>query len=289
MPQVILLAADGSAISNNAVRYVADNLALSAVEYDLRLIHVLYRVPPRAAAAVGRDIVENYYQSEMDEALKSARRVLDGKGIRYQTVRRIGNPGQEMARYAQAEHAELVVMGSHGRGAAKGLLLGSTAQSLIAGCDVPVLVLREGNPSARSGEILVAVDGSKYTRHAIAYFLHHRALFGAGAKLTLLHVGAAPSRLSFMRKRGEQREMLDAENEQALRPARRLLTRAKVEWREARAQGEPGAEIAAYARQHACDLIVMGSHGRGAMTGLLLGSVAQKTLSACRTPVLIVR
>jgi nucleotide-binding universal stress UspA family protein len=114
-------------------------------------------------------------------------------------------------------------------------------------------------------------------------------LFGADASLTLLHVGTPPSRFPFAQKKSGQREALDAEFELAMRPARRLLKRATVAWREERAQGEPGVEIAAYARRHACDLIVMGSHGRGAMTGLLLGSVTQKTLSGCRTPVLIVR
>lgn len=288
-PLLILLAVDGSLQARGAARYVTERLMLGSVANELHLVHVLYRIPPRAASAVGRDIVESYYQSEMEEALKAATPILDAKQVRYQIVRRIGNPGPEIAHYARTKQADLVVMGSHGRGAAKGLLLGSAAQSVIADCSVPVLVVRGGKVQPRSGEILVAVDGSAYTRHAIAFLLRHRGLFGADARLTLIHVATPPRAWPFARGRREQRETLEAEYERAMRPARRLLMRAKVAYREARAQGDPGAQIAGYARRHACDLIVMGSHGRGAMTGLLLGSVAQKTLSACTTPLLIVR
>lgn len=288
-PLLILLAVDGSLQARGAARYVTERLMLGSVAHELHLVHVLYRIPPRAASAVGRDIVESYYQSEMEEALKAATPILDAKQVRYQIVRRIGSPGPEIAHYARTKQTDLVVMGSHGRGAAKGLLLGSAAQSVIADCSVPVLVVREEKVQPRSGEILVAVDGSAYTRHAITFLLRHRGLFGADARLTLIHVATPQRAWPFARGKREQRETLEAEHERAMRPTRRLLTRAKVAYREARAQGDPGAQIARYARRHACDLIVMGSHGRGAMTGLLLGSVAQKTLSACTTPMLIVR
>lgn len=288
-PLKLLLPVDGSPQASSAARYVAEHLALESVAHELHLMHVLYRIPPRAASAVGRDIVENYYQSEVDQALKVARRLLDHKNIQYRIVRRIGHPGSEVARYAERERVDLIVMGSHGRGTAKGLLLGSVAQSVIAHCNVPVLVVREREGVVRSGEIVLAIDGSAYTRRALAYWLRHRGLFGAHAQLTLMHVAAPPGGFAFALKKSARREALQAEHEQALRPARRLLTRAKAAWREVCVEGEPAAEIAAYARRHACDLIVMGSHGRGAMTGLLLGSVTQKTLSACRTPVLIVR
>ena len=50
----------------------------------------------------------------------------------------------------------------------------------------------------------------------------------------------------------------------------------------------PGTEIANYAKEHNCDLIVMASSGRGSMSQLLLGSTVQKILSASSCSVLIV-
>lgn len=53
--------------------------------------------------------------------------------------------------------------------------------------------------------------------------------------------------------------------------------------------GRPYSEIVQYARHHAIDLIVMGTHGRGPVAHLLLGSVAEKVLRAAPCPVLTVR
>jgi nucleotide-binding universal stress UspA family protein len=51
--------------------------------------------------------------------------------------------------------------------------------------------------------------------------------------------------------------------------------------------GPPAEVIAEIAAQH--DLVVMGSHGHGAVGGLVLGSVTQRVLAACKTPVLVIR
>jgi nucleotide-binding universal stress UspA family protein len=48
-------------------------------------------------------------------------------------------------------------------------------------------------------------------------------------------------------------------------------------------------EIVKYAKAHAIDLIVMGTHGRGAMAQLLVGSVAEKVVRTAPCPVLTVR
>jgi nucleotide-binding universal stress UspA family protein len=53
--------------------------------------------------------------------------------------------------------------------------------------------------------------------------------------------------------------------------------------------GEPAREIVAYAEESACDLIVVGTHGRGAPSRWVLGSVAERVVRASRVPVLTVR
>lgn len=54
-------------------------------------------------------------------------------------------------------------------------------------------------------------------------------------------------------------------------------------------QGSPAAEIVAYAREKQMDLIVMGTHGRGGLAHLLLGSVAERVLRHAPCPVLTIR
>lgn len=289
MPFVILLAVDGSSHSLNAARHVAAIIAGSPAEFELRLMHVQYRIPPRPAAAVGRDIVEAYYRSETEEAVKAATRLFNDGNVSHQLVRRIGNPATEIVRYAQCESVDLIVMGSHGRGAAKSLLLGSVAQGVIAGCNAPVLVVRDGATPPRNAEIVVAFDGSAFARRALTYLLRHRRQLAPDAPITLLHVTISIGGGFLKLKEAEKRQFLKAEMDRAMRPARRLLTRARVPWQEVQAEGNCGVEIAAYAHRHDPGLIVMGSHGHGAVAGLLLGSVTQKTIGLCRAPVLIVK
>ena len=69
----------------------------------------------------------------------------------------------------------------------------------------------------------------------------------------------------------------------------RQPARARLECREVVLHGKAAAEIASYARKGKYDLIVMGSHGYGAIERLLLGSVVAKVLALCKTPVLLIR
>jgi nucleotide-binding universal stress UspA family protein len=54
-------------------------------------------------------------------------------------------------------------------------------------------------------------------------------------------------------------------------------------------EGSPGEEIVAHADDDGCDLIVMGTHGRGGIDRLLLGSVAERVVRTSEVPVLTVR
>jgi nucleotide-binding universal stress UspA family protein len=53
--------------------------------------------------------------------------------------------------------------------------------------------------------------------------------------------------------------------------------------------GQPAQVIAHQAQELQVDLVLMGSHGRGAVSGALLGSVATKVLHLCERPVLLVK
>lgn len=288
----ILLPVDGSRHSLNAARYVAERLLPADPEAELQILHVRFRIPPRAAAAVGRGLLEEYYRDEMKEAVKEVRQLLDRQHVQYKLLRMVGHPGAEIARHAEAAGVDLVVMGSHGLGAVKGMVLGSVTQGVIAGCDVPLLVVRDEQVRASGGDVLVAVDGSAHTRKAIAYLLRHRDLLLASSRITLMHVSPRllSPRFTFATGKAALQQQREQEREQAMRGARRLLAKVRgLKCKEVHASGDPGECIADYARGNRCSLIVMGSHGRGGMTSLLLGSVAQKTLAAGRTPVLIIR
>lgn len=284
----ILLAVDGSSYALNAARYVAERLWPADPDAEIDLVHVVGRIPPRPAAAVGKTVVNEYYRSKTEAAFQPVRKLLDARGIPYQSTRLLGNPRLEIAQHAESTAADLVVLGCQGLGAVKNLLLGSVVQAVIAGCKTPLLVVRESNLPPAQGEVLVAVDGSAHSRKALAYLLRHRKKLANNSRLTLLHVSPPPPWLVTM-GRAAVNQLRKAEFEQAMRGARRLISKARIKCKLLHVTGDPGERIANHARGNHSSLIVMGSHGRGGMAGLLLGSVAQKTLSAARTPVLIVR
>ena len=139
-------------------------------------------------------------------------------------------------------------------------------------------------------KILVAVDGSKYTRRAVDYLISHREQFGGLPELTLVNVQyALPNHIAASLGKSMAGKFYADEWRKATALAKRLLDRAKIPYREANLIGEPGTVIAAQAAKGKFDLVVMGSHGHSSLANLVLGSCASKVLSLSKVPVLILR
>lgn len=139
-------------------------------------------------------------------------------------------------------------------------------------------------------KILVAADGSKFAHHALDYLIKHLDMFGGQPDLHLAHVRLpVPGRAAAALSRDMVQKYYQDECRKAIAPAKRLLDKAGVRHKDVMLVGDPGAELAAYAVKGKFDLVVMGSHGHGALAGLVLGSSATKVLANCKVPVLIVR
>lgn len=80
--------------------------------------------------------------------------------------------------------------------------------------------------------------------------------------------------------------LLEEEGEHAIEEFERLAGDQRVET--AIEKGNPSEEIVDYARRENCDTIVMGTHGRGGINRLLLGSVAERVVRASPVPVVTV-
>ena len=138
--------------------------------------------------------------------------------------------------------------------------------------------------------ILLAVDGSTYTKRMLAYLAIHSELFAKGNSYAVLTVQSQlPPRVRAAVGRTVVEQYQLEEAEKILSPVSKFLLRhgidAKTTWK----VGHAGDTIAKFADSGKFDLLVMGSHGHGTLTNLVMGSVATAVLAHCKVPVLLVR
>lgn len=146
------------------------------------------------------------------------------------------------------------------------------------------------NASNARPKVLVPVDGSTYSDRAVDLLLGQMAAEGP-MELHLLNVqipidsGHARMFVSAGDVEAYHRE----EGLAALKSARAKLDAAGVDYAWHIAVGRVADTIVRFAREHAVDRIVMGTHGRSALTDLLMGSVASEVSRAVSVPVTLVK
>lgn len=140
-------------------------------------------------------------------------------------------------------------------------------------------------------KILLAADGSEHTRRAAEYLVAHLRELARPPEMHLLNVHAPiPYARAAAVAGGEAvAKYHEEECKAALAVAERVFAQAGVRYDSAWVAGDAAQQIAAYAEQHGIGLIVMGSHGHGALRNLTLGSVADGVLRAAKVPVLIIK
>jgi nucleotide-binding universal stress UspA family protein len=208
-----------------------------------------------------------------------------------------GPVARSILRYARRNHADLIVMTTHGLGGFRRAWLGSVADTLLRWIRIPLLLIRPSDsisppaPIESFSNVLVALDGSRTAEHAMD---RSAGLpFGADSKCTLLRVASAPwipvSPYLPDTVRVNQEEM-EARTTEAERYLDRMANRAAEHWRTidrhvigayrvAETILEDGTEIGA-------DLIVVGTHG-GRLRRAALGSVADKVIRGANVPVFV--
>lgn len=140
-------------------------------------------------------------------------------------------------------------------------------------------------------KVLSAIDGSESSIRALRYVIDHTALFGAEPEIILLnvHLPIPSGRVKAVLGNDIVEQYYREESEAALAEARKLLHSAPCNVVERRVVGQPAEQIVAAAKQHECDMIVMGAHNHTRLGTLLLGSVAMRVAAESPVPVLTVK
>lgn len=297
----ILIPVDGSSFSDSAVNFVASRKMLVQNHPEVELVNVQHPVSARVGRAAGKEMVDRYQASEASKVIKPCVATLKRAGVIAQTNCLIGLPGPTVGKIAFEHDADLIVMGSHGHTGFKNVLFGSVTNAVLASCSTPLLVLRDVLIIKKDSlHIGIALDGGKYDVAAAKFVIKHRDLFGAEPSITLMHVVPDIQNLvipGFLGKNlmpGLEPAQVEAMQrgafEMALAAPQKLFKAAGLSVQEARLIGNnPGDAIANFAKQAKLDLVVLGSHGRGALLSVTLGSVSTRVAAKCRKPLLLIR
>lgn len=207
-----------------------------------------------------------------------------------------GFVAEQIAQYAAAVKADLVLITTHGHTGVSRMWLGSVADALIRCTSLPLLVIHPSLGHHVPAEVLtfahimVTLDGSELSARILPAAAD--LALATGATLTLVHVVSSAAVLGtrifpllpddVAPAMEKAREYLEGRAE-TLR-ARGLTVRTHVEEHEA-----PGRAIAAIADKLDADMIALATHGYGGLKRALLGSVADKVLRSSPLPLLVQR
>lgn len=173
----ILVPIDGSEFSKHSIEFVTSRATLLGHNPEIELLSVQAPVPARASKLIGNGSLSGYYDEEANVILEPAIEALKAAGVKATARYAVGEAAPTIAKVAEESGADLIIMGSHGRSALKGLLLGSVTNSVLALCDKPVLILRnKPAPTNDSLKVGVAIDGSKYGEAAVEHILKNLSL-----------------------------------------------------------------------------------------------------------------
>ncbi|NLD53188.1 MAG: universal stress protein [Burkholderiaceae bacterium] len=139
-------------------------------------------------------------------------------------------------------------------------------------------------------KILLAVDGSSFTRRMLSYLAVHDELLGSSKEMTALTVvpPIAPRAHSQIAREIVQ-DYYEWTAAEVFKPVQAFARQNGWQLACLSQVGDAAVEIARCAEEGKYDLICMGSHGHSSVAGVALGSVVTKVLARCRVPLLIIR
>ena len=138
----ILLAVDCSAYTQKMLAYLTSHQEMLGTGHEYTIITVQPLLPPRARAALGKEVVEQYYDEESAKILQPVLEFLKGRGVEAQSIAKVGPIADTIIHAAQDGKFDLIAMGTHGHGALGRLVMGSVSSQVLAGCTIPVLLIR---------------------------------------------------------------------------------------------------------------------------------------------------
>jgi nucleotide-binding universal stress UspA family protein len=285
----VVVGVDGSESALEAVRWGAAEAARRNV--TLRLVTAMAWNKDRAFGRIGlgadyRDIMLGAARRQLAEAAVVAEEVAAGRPVEQQLV--VGFPVPVLRE--ESRRAHLLVLGDRGQGGVSRLLVGSVSIAMAAQAECPVvLVRREEGRTADEGSrpVVVGVDGSEISEAALAFAFAAASV--RGVPLVAVHawldLGMDPGIAAMVFDQGA----VEADEHEVLAERLAGWTEKYPDVRVYRVVTHDRPAHALIEESQQAQLVVVGSRGRGAAAGLLLGSVSHAVLHRARCSVAVVR
>jgi nucleotide-binding universal stress UspA family protein len=195
-----------------------------------------------------------------------------------------GNPVEAILNSADAEHCDLIAIGVERDESLGHFILGGTADRLFRRSPVPLLVVKD-RPRGPYENIVFVTDLSSSSRYA----LETTARLFSGQRLTIFHAYPSPSGLTIESGLHRQHRM---DIEQDVRAFLAGVETSAPDWQQPQVlieDGAPNVLLRNYVQDKEVDLLVLGTHERGAFIEMLLGSVAKTIVDDAPCDALVIR
>lgn len=278
----ILLATDFSERSDRALR----RATLLAREFNasLSIVHVVDDDQPRRIVDSEREVA-----SALLRELRGTVQRVDGVSCETGVV--LADPFAGIARAAEEETPDLLIIGPHRRQALRDIFVGTTAERTIRSVSCPVLMVN-APPVGPYRHVMLTTDMSEGAAYAVKACA---ALdIARSARASILYVFDAPAIHLAMSHTMPAENRQAYLNEQRKKALQMLSTFVKsVDWPSLQEDvrqvvNAPAEEIIEAAKEGSADLIVVGTHGRSGLGSFFLGSVAEEVLGRADRDVLAV-
>ncbi len=286
----VLFATDGSESSDQARALVA---SISwPTPTHIEVLYVDQFLDGELDLPAGKYVAEHEkIRQEIDSQLALVKRALTAAGRDIETTLLLGRPASVIVDEAKRTKADLVIVGSHGRGPFASALIGSVAAEVVDHAPCPILVARR--PAL--GGIVLADDGSDGAREAEQLIARSPFLRGTPIRtvtvysLMPLYASIEPGAFIGGDVYQELVNDLTQDADRTAADAKKRLAALGVTVTSEVREGNAPQQIIAAATDARADLIVIGSRGRTGLQRLLLGSVARNVLFHAPCSVLVVR
>jgi nucleotide-binding universal stress UspA family protein len=138
----VLVAVDGSASSERAVRHLIAELKRQTVPAEVHVLFAQSPVPERLWQLGEPEFMERVRREEAQEATATADKLLSDAALPHVVHLETGQPAETIVSYAKHHDCAEIVMGTQGMGTVKNLLLGSVAAKVVHAADVPVTLVK---------------------------------------------------------------------------------------------------------------------------------------------------